>query len=674
MSGDCIVIENHDLRVAIDKSTGAADILDKKSGVTWHPSKEGEPTGKLFCRYKKLGRWFSQGESTKFNLGASKSTSVTKFDERSVRLRFDNLVCEEGVALGGSIETSIGVDGPTVVFTVAKVEPPMGYEFMRIYYPWRSFGISKGEEGYLVQPSSGGVIIPSNLPEVVKGLQEAELLPPDFASDFTAELAVYSPQPSHFSMPWYGVVKGKAGYMVIFESPDDGRAFLSCHDPRHNYELVISPGCEVCKKELRYPRSVMFIFLRETSYVKMSKIFRKYAMEHGYYMSLKDKIKENPLLGRAIGAPIIKLWIVDRYPRTGCWDQSRIRFTINTTYNDVQRILKEMHDELGIDKAVILLAGWGPLGYDNVHPDIWPPGYWAGSMEDLRKARDMAESYGYLFGLHDNYQDIYLESRSMGVGEMVIKTEERRGVGHLLQLGGVWEGGQAFIVCSKCSYDNARRNMPLIMEDLAPTCYFSDTTTVHFLHECYDADHPTTRTEDKNWKLEMIKYFMSLGLVYGSEGGAYWAVPFSSFNEGIMTIGMYGVNVPLWGLVYHDTGVSYWHQSFTLAQSATQTRFLLDLLYGNPTNWTMTARTRKLHRGSFEENKERLKQLAPIAMKHHRQIAFDELVDHEFLTKDYLVQQTRFSSGVTVIVNLGNKDYTTSEGEVVKAKNYLIKD
>jgi hypothetical protein len=51
---------------------------------------------------------------------------------------------------------------------------------------------------------------------------------------------------------------------------------------------------------------------------------------------------------------------------------------VRTTYRQVQEILRDMRESLGIDGAVILLAGWGPMGYDNLHPDVWPPGRWAG--------------------------------------------------------------------------------------------------------------------------------------------------------------------------------------------------------------------------------------------------------------------------------------------------------
>jgi len=39
------------------------------------------------------------------------------------------MVCEEGVALGDSVETVTKLEDAKLTFTVNKVEPPKGYEF-----------------------------------------------------------------------------------------------------------------------------------------------------------------------------------------------------------------------------------------------------------------------------------------------------------------------------------------------------------------------------------------------------------------------------------------------------------------------------------------------------------------------------------------------------------------
>jgi hypothetical protein len=507
------------------------------------------------------------------------------------------------------------------------------------------------------------------------------LIHPDFAGEdvfFTVELPVYSCW--HFSMPWFGAVKGGSAYVAVIDTPDDAHAFITVLDPRNRERLVISPVWVPSRGELRYPRSVTYTFISGGDYVAMAKVFRKYAVEKGYYRSLREKIALNPNAERIVGAPLVKLWIMDRYPWTGCAARApggeRIPLLkVRTTYRQVQEILRDMRENLGIDRAVILLAGWGPMGYDNLHPDVWPPGRWAGDFSELREARDIAERQGYLFGLHDNYQDIYLESPSIGAGEPIVKTREVAGVGHPLQLGGVWEGGQAFIVCSKCGLKFAERNIPQVLSELAPTCYFVDTTTAAPLYECYDAEHPTTRSEDKEYKIELLKYLNDCNLVTGSESGVYWAAKHLHYAEGIMRLesdgwfGKFGgIPAPLFNLVYHDSIVAYWHQGqpHNSSRRLARVKLLLDLLYGNPTSWNFTIET-------YREWREQLREAFETASRLHREIAADEMVSHRFLTDDYLVQESEFSSGVKVIANFGEREYVTPEGDRVEPMGFLVK-
>ena len=668
-------LENEFLKVLIYEN-GSVDVLDKSSNVEWTHWPDGEPTGVIQLRAPDRGIPFV------YYLSATSNIRLFKENEFKAKIVFEGLKCVGGVLLGGSMEISVSLVESSVNFTLEKIELPKGFFLEKIYYPFRNFYLEKSDEGYIVWPYAQGVIFPTKMNSIKGKLCEVGLIHPDFAENdifFTVELPVYSCW--HFSMPWFGAVKKNSAYIAIIDTPDDAYAFITVLDPRNKERLIISPIWIPSHGELRYPRSITYTFISGGDYVTMAKVFRKYAMEKGYYRSLREKIALNPNVERIIGAPLIKLWIMDRYPWTGAASRTfggeRIPFLkVRTTYKQVQEILKDMHESLGIDRALILLVGWGPMGYDNLHPDVWPPGRWAGEISELRKARDLAEKQGYLFGLHDNYQDIYLESPSIGVGEAIVKTKEVAGVGHPLQLGGVWEGGQAFIVCSKCGLKFAKRNIPQIMSDLSPTCYFVDTTTAAPLYECYDAEHPTTRSEDKKYKIELLKYLNDCNLVTGSESGVYWAAKYLHYAEGIMRLesggwfGKFGgIPVPLFNLVYHDSIVAYWHQGQPLNSNRKlmKVKFLLDLLYGNPTSWNFFGIE------DYKEWRDQLKEVFNVASSLHREIAMDEMVNHKFLTDDYLVQESEFSSGIKVIVNFGEKEFVTPEGDKVEPMGFIIK-
>ena len=58
------------------------------------------------------------------------------------------------------------------------------------------------------------------------------------------------------------------------------------------------------------------------------------------------------------------------------------------------------------------LGGWIHRGYDNQHPDILPTAPECGGDAAFADCARRVMALGYLFCLHDNYQDIYRDSPS----------------------------------------------------------------------------------------------------------------------------------------------------------------------------------------------------------------------------------------------------------------------
>ena len=305
-------LENESLKVSIHEN-GSVDVLDKSSNVEWTHWPDGEPAGVV-----QLGAP-DRGAPFVCYLSAASNVRLFKEKELKAKIVFEGLVNVGGVPLGGSMEVSVSLDGSSVNFTLEKIELPKGFFLEKIYYPFRSFYLEKSDDGYIVWPYAQGVIFPTNMNSLREKLSRAGLIHPDFAGEdvfFTVELPVYSCW--HFSMPWFGAVKGGSAYIAVIDTPDDAHAFITVLDPRNRERLVISPIWIPSRGELRYPRSVTYTFISGGDYVAMAKIFRKYAVEKGYYRSLREKIALNPNVERIVGAPLVKLWIMDRYPWTGC--------------------------------------------------------------------------------------------------------------------------------------------------------------------------------------------------------------------------------------------------------------------------------------------------------------------------------------------------------------------
>ncbi|MBC7287860.1 MAG: hypothetical protein H5T86_07420 [Armatimonadetes bacterium] len=260
------------------------------------------------------------------------------------------------------------------------------------------------------------------------------------------------------------------------------------------------------------------------------------------------------LIGAADFKPFVFVRVLPREPG------QREALHLGYTFAEVARCAEHWRHDLGIDQAMVVLAGWIHRGYDNQHPDILPACPECGGNEELAKAAKRIKELGYLFGLHDNYQDMYRDAPSWD--EKYINRDANGN----LKLGGYWAGGQAYQVCAIKQVELARRpqNLPAVKQLFDPTIYFIDTTFAWGLVTCEAPEHPMTRADDMRYKSllcdEAKKHF---GL-FGSEEGREWAVPHADYFEGIFSHKASGdpseIVVPIMPTVYGDCVMLFTHQ------------------------------------------------------------------------------------------------------------------
>jgi hypothetical protein len=243
--------------------------------------------------------------------------------------------------------------------------------------------------------------------------------------------------------------------------------------------------------------------------------------------------------------------------------------------------------------------------------------------------------------------------------------------------------------------DVAKGVIPVDLALFPYTGRFIDVITAEGLYECYDPQHPLTRTAKREANTDLLRYVRSLGLVVGSEHGRWWAVPHVDYIEGMMSGGFaswpaghlvrpktkdeefdnaavgrlpkwetyakWGIGheyrIPLWELVFHDCIVStwYWGDSsdflLTAAPEVTPKKDAFNILYGTiPMMWAG-------RNGSWPASREVFLRTYRNTCKLHEAIATKEMLSHDFVTPDRAVQQTRFADGTRVIVNFGDKPY-----------------
>jgi hypothetical protein len=138
-----------------------------------------------------------------------------------------------------------------------------------------------------------------------------------------------------------------------------------------------------------------------------------------------------------------------------------------------------------------------------------------GAVKEGSACSRRVKALGWLFGLHDNYQDMYRDAPSSNE-EYIIKNADGS-----LRKGGVWAGGPCWLICSRKSVELASRpqNIPQVKELFTPTLYFSDTIFAAGLYECFDPNHPTTPADDMHYKQQLCDYLRGQFGLFGSEEG-----------------------------------------------------------------------------------------------------------------------------------------------------------
>ena len=454
-------------------------------------------------------------------------------------------------------------------------------------------------------------------------------------------------------MAFWGMTDGTNGQMAILETADDA----SIRMQRTGGNLVIGPEWDPQKQEFGYTRRLRYVFFDRGGHVGMCKRYREHAKETGLLKTLAEKRQVNPNVDLLIGA--VNVW---------CWDRNPVP------------IVKELQAE-GIRKIL-----WSNRG----------------TPENLRAMNEL----GVLTSRYDIYQDVMNPENFPKLrGIHADWTTEAWPNDIVIKADNSWQKGWAVkgkddqwypcgVICDKRAPDYAKKRVPEELKTHPYRSRFIDTTTAAPWNECYNTNHPMTRTESRQWKMELLRYMSDeMKLVTGCETGHDASVPFLHYFEGMLSLGPYRVpdsgrdmqriwtevpepvakfqlghkyRLPLWELVYHDCVVAqwYWGDYNNKLPSLWDKRDLFNLLYGTPPMFMFT-------RPLWEQNKARFVQSYQTICPTVARVGYAEMTDHRFLTADRDVQQTTFANGVGVVVNFGDKPYQLGN-ERIDAMSYKV--
>jgi hypothetical protein len=463
-------------------------------------------------------------------------------------------------------------------------------------------------------------------------------------------------------MGFFGVAEDAtgAGWMCILETSDD-----AAMDARKGADgmWVAGPSWDAQRGQFGYTRKARYVFFEAGGHVAMCKRYRAHARQVGLLVPFSEKVKRIPAIDRLIGAA--NIWRIGK----------------------------------GAGDAVALVKEMQALGMRRL---LWSGG---GSPEQIRALRELPD---VLVGRYDIYQDIMDPANHERIGykhgDWVTEafphdinwagpdaTQWRRGWRVKAKDG---EMIPCAVICDSKALPYARKRIAKDLETKPYTARFIDTTVAAPWFECYHPDHPMTRTQSRQYKMELLKLIGDFGLVCGSETGHEASVPFCDYFEGMLSLGPYRVpdsgrnllpewdevperlakyqvgeayRLPLWELVYHDCVVAhwYWGDYNNKLPKVWRKRDLFNALYGTPPMYLFDGARWEAKKAQFAAS---YQVAAPVA----RATGYHEMTDHQILSPDRTVQRTVFANGVTVTVNFGERPYRMPDGSEIPAMDVKV--
>lgn len=529
--------------------------------------------------------------------------------------------------LGGlEFETICWVEGATghVIFEWIPTCEPTNVKINQVHYP-SAFKLN-GEHAYTVINFLQGMMLPNNW--------DKDFPKMPFGGQMCSEAAY---------MPWWGQVNGKASYIAIAEQPWDA-AYSVKHPAGGPTRVEI--GWLPTLGKMEYRRSMRFVFAKDCDYNGLCKIYRAYAEEKGLLVTLREKETRIPHLNRLIGGSVVHLGTKTHVVEGGrYYDRENPEKNDNLIPFEVRtRQMKEIASA-GIRKAYLHLDGWGQPGYDNQHPDYLPACEEAGGWEKLRELSLTCKENGFLFGLHDQYRDYYLDAKTYDP-QMAVRLADGTRYEHQ-----IWAGGKQNYLCPSQQPMYVKRNFEEVLaQGVHLDASYLDVFTCNEPDECSHPLHSVTRKECLEYRKQCFDYLLSRQILTSSEEVIDWAMPSLVFcHWAPYTGGAAGIPVPLLNLCYHDCVIIPWMLGKgTWGTPEGQSGFLHALLNGgigylNP----------ELPEDEFRANVEQVKIVSALNEK----VARAEMLKHEFLSEDGNIQRTTFADGTQVTVDFAKEVY-----------------
>lgn len=614
-----IYLCNEELKVIFNLSDITLDVIQLKSSTVWKMDTKDDKDFRM--------RMGDSGFSEKkfFSLISAKEKKVKKIGGNGVSIKLSNF---NELKTTHNFEIKVFLEDNEVLVEIDMFEGNSDIHFYDLYYP-RSFMLPQRPENFAILNGNQGELIPAIEKTVM-----------DQRHGFQIHAM------------WWGGIQGKSAYAAIVETPYD---FIQSY-VNNGYGPCLFPRWYHSLKKFAYPRKIRYVFLENATYVNLVKRYKKFAEEVGYVKLLKEKIKEVPNVKGVIGAPLISEFIAS-------FDRRIFEKTIHTTFKESEERIKKFKEITGYKKVVYHLDGWGRVGYDSLHPDLLPPLKEAGGIDGLKNLVTTVKNLGYLFLLHDNYNQYHIDSESFSEDYAI---KEEIGITFKDHKN---DGGTHSLLCPTQAINFIRRNYlegktnrtkfsPAIMEFVKPTATYLDQFFITtWAPECYHPNHMLNRRSYYQALMEIFNFMHSLGLATSCEHLWDFCMPVIDFTICIPMESCVpnSIPVPLFNMAYHDCFVMEMRSPDVENNEGEYIiedfkSLFLNCLISGSLLYFITPLNK--YTNVFYEIYKKIKDIYNL----HNEHAFLSMDDHQLLEKDGSVQISKFGD-ISIFVDYNKGEY-----------------
>lgn len=670
-----VFIESEVLQVAVSKADGSWKIMHKPARTLWISEER-------FC---KLELYNLKSKETQI-LKANNFKWIRKVDD-SIILVYEPL---NDIKITFKIELT---DNETVRFS---------YQTESINPEWKIHSVDIFDEapkvigdGYAVAPIGMGYAIPTT----------ANI---KFETDGTYVPSVFTFVEGGYFMRFLGLVKGASNIgegvsaaVITWHSPD---VSIALRTEKVGGQSGLVPTITLTNNA----KEASIHFIEKGNFVDIAKYYRGLVMKEGLFVSLEDKIRENPDLKKLIGTvhflPLCKFGMSEKVDPKGAPEWYRRAFNLDLkpgssivlfTFEEVAKVAEHLKNEVKIDRAYFNIFGWMNGGHDMYYPDYLPADMELGGNKGLIAASNKIRSLGYLFSLYINPILQFEEAASTSPKDAVTFADGKK------YYFSFYAGGPSYVVCPSRVIKYIEKVIPDMKHFFSPSVSYLDYVMAVPLLRCHNPKHPLTRDETIKHHKRIIEYFKSrLADIAAAETPYEYVIPVLDLFYGWLNFeqrpGL--IRIPLTELVYRECGVfSTWMGKMARVSDETP-HFYINV---NLVDFISVGRTASLYlpphlyyerKGTPEvENiygkaeggwpqslcsTDRLIKNAYEVTSPLYEVTFNtEMTNFEFLTPDYKVCKTTFKDGTVIVVNRSDEELDFNyNGIIIPRHGFIVEN